>query len=301
VEGVVFDVQRYAIHDGPGIRTNIYLKGCPLRCWWCQNPEGIEQKLQLMYFEFKCLHCHLCASLCPKKAIEIDENDVHTIKREICDGCGICSSQCPSSALKLVGRRISVEHLLEEIKRDTLLYDASGGGVTFTGGEPFFQPEFLKEVLMACKELDIHTAVETSGFVSREILSSLMKDIDLFLHDIKLIEDEEHRIYTGVSNRLILSNIRFLVDSGRRKDIIIRLPVIPTITDTDHNVNGIAEFLASLKLEEIHLLPFHDVKEKYERLGMPYKMTVHSAPSQERMKEIKERFEEIGMKVVLYG
>jgi pyruvate formate lyase activating enzyme len=296
---MIFDIQRFAIHDGPGIRTNVFLKGCPLRCWWCQNPEGISSKPQIMYFEYKCLHCHLCVDLCPLQAIRIDKGDVHIIDRELCDGCGKCSDNCPSNALKLVGREYSVEEVMEEIRKDVTFFDSSGGGVTFTGGEPFFQPLFLKGLLEACKAEGIHTVVETSGFVSREILRKLMQYIDLFYHDIKLFDDESSSLYTGVPSKPILDNMRFLSESKR--NMVIRFPVIPTITDTEENIRGIAGFLSTLRVEEIHLLPFHDVAEKYARLGMPYKMRVHEAPSRERLKEIKEVFEGIGLKVVLYG
>lgn len=300
-KGVIFDIQRFAIHDGPGIRTNVFMKGCPLRCWWCQNPEGISPEPQVMYFEFKCIHCHFCQDICPLKAIEIDKEDVHVIRRNVCNGCGICAENCPSGALKLVGRVYTVEQLVEELKKDVPYYDSSGGGVTFTGGEPLFQPLFLKEALSACKELSIHTAVETSGFVSREVMKSLMGKIDLFLHDIKLLDEEESKYYTGVPSGPIVSNLKFLVESGRRKDIIARFPVIPTITDTEKNLSAIKDLLSDLRIEEIHLLPYHDVREKYERLGLPYRMEVSKGPSKERLSEIKRFFEEIGVKVVLYG
>lgn len=304
--GTIFDIQRFAVHDGPGIRTNIFMKGCPLRCWWCQNPEGQSPHPELMYFEFKCLHCHLCADICPLKAIKIVNKegggDIHIIDRDKCDACGVCSNSCPSGALKMVGEVYTVEQLMEKIKRDVPLYDASGGGVTFTGGEPLFQPQFLKEVLIACKDLGIHRAVETSGFVSRDVMRSLMRDIDLFLHDIKLMDDRESTLYVGAPSKPMLSNLKFLVESGRGKDVIIRFPVIPTITDTDRNVRRIADFLSALHdIEEIHLLPFHDVGEKYQRLGMQYKMTVHEPPSSERLEEIKEIFEDIGLRVIFHG
>lgn len=301
IKGIIFDIQRFAIHDGPGIRTNVFMKGCPLRCWWCQNPEGISPEPQVMYFEFKCIHCHLCQDICPLGAIKITGEDVHLIDRKICDGCGICAENCPSGALKLVGRAYTVEQFIEEIRKDVPYFDSSGGGVTFTGGEPFFQPDFLKEALAALKELDIHTAVETSGFVSREVMKSLMGKIDLFLHDLKLLDEEESRYYTGAPSGPIIRNIRFLVESGRRKDIIARFPVIPTITDTERNLGMMRDLLSELRIEEIHLLPYHDVREKYERLGIPYRMEVRKGPSKERLDQIKEFFEEEGLRVVLYG
>lgn len=299
--GVIFDVQRFAIHDGPGIRTNVFMKGCPLRCWWCQNPEGMSLEPQVIYFDFKCIHCHLCQDACPRGAIKLSEGDEHWIDRKLCDGCGICADNCPSGALKIVGKVYTVEQLLEEVKRDVPYYDSSGGGVTFTGGEPLFQPRFLAEVLSACKGLGIHTALETSGFAPREVVRSLMDKVDLFLHDIKLLDEEESRYYTGAPSGPIVSNIRFLVESGRREDIIARFPVIPTITDTDRNLTMIRDLLSDLGIGEIHLLPYHDVKEKYDRLGIPYRMEVRKGPSKERIDQIKGFFEEAGLRVVLYG
>ncbi|MEM0037134.1 MAG: glycyl-radical enzyme activating protein [Candidatus Korarchaeum sp.] len=299
--GIVFDIQRFAIHDGPGIRTNVFMKGCPLRCWWCQNPEGISPEPQVMYFEFKCIHCHLCCDACPRGAIGVTEGDLHVINRSLCDGCGICADNCPSGALKLVGKVYTVDQLMEEIKKDVPYYDSSGGGVTFTGGEPLFQPRFLGEVLSACRELGIHTAIETSGFVSREVMRSLVSKIDLFLHDIKLLDDEESKYYTGVPSGPMVGNLRFLVESGRRNDVIARFPVIPTITNTDKNLKMIRELLLDLGIEEIHLLPYHDVKEKYDRLGIPYRMEVRRGPSKEELNQVKRFFEEAGLKVVLYG
>jgi len=299
--GIIFDIQRFAIHDGPGIRTNVFMKGCPLRCWWCQNPEGISPEPQVIYFEYKCIHCHLCQDVCPLGAISVSAGDVHSIDRRVCNGCGLCAQNCPSGALKLVGRVYTVEQLIDEIRKDMIYYDSSGGGVTFTGGEPLFQPAFLRDVLSACKELGIHTAVETSGFASSDVVRSLIDKVDLFLHDVKLLDEEESRYYTGVPSGPIVRNLRLLVESGRRRDVIARFPVIPGITDTDKNLRMIRDFLSELGIEEIHLLPYHDVKEKYDRLGLPYKMEVRKGPSRERLDEIKRIFEEAGLKVVLYG
>jgi len=300
--GIIFDIKRYAIHGGPEIRTTVFMKGCPLRCIWCQNPEGISPKPEIMYFEYLCIRCHTCVNACPRGAISFDENNVQHIDRERRDGCGLCASLCPPSALKLVGRRITVEELVREIERDIVLYDNSGGGVTFSGGEPLFQPEFLREVLKACKERYIHTALDTSGYAPREVLKSVMPYVDLFLYDIKLVDDRNHEKYTGVSNKIIKENLKFLVENGRAKSIILRFPVIPGITDTEHNVRGWVRFLSELKgIEEIDLLPFHDVSEKFRRLDREYKMEVHHAPSEEILRWIKEEFENIGLKVKMHG
>ena len=301
-KGVIFDIKRYAIHDGPGIRTTVFMKGCPLKCCWCHNPEGISPKPELMYFEFKCIHCHTCVKVCPKNAITFDENEVQHIDREKCTGCGICSNACPTSALRLVGRVITVEELLEEIGKDVQLYDNSNGGVTFSGGEPLFQPQFLKEALKACKERYTHTALDTSGYAPREILKSIMPYVDLFLYDLKLADEKEHEKYTGVSNKLIKENLKFLVENGRAKNTILRFPVIPGITDTEWNVKGWVKFLSNLRgLQEIDLLPFHDVSEKFHRLDKEYRISIHHAPSEETLKWIKEEFESIGLKVKIGG
>lgn len=294
--GLIFDVQRYSIHDGPGIRTTVFFKGCPLRCWWCHNPEGIDSGKELMYFEYKCMHCGSCAHVCPMGAIEFD--GISIIRRSMCIACGSCSAACPSDALKLIGKEYTVGELMKEIERDVLYFDNSGGGVTFSGGEPLYQHEFLLEVLKECKKIDIHRTLDTSGFAPQEVLASVADYVDLFLYDLKLIDEKEHIKYTGVSNAQIKENLRFLVDHGRDKDVIIRFPVIPEITDTADNVEALAEFISSMKgLKEIDLLPFHDVSEKYNRLDKDYKMTVHKSPSRERLLAIKERFEGMGLYV----
>lgn len=294
--GLIFDVQRYSIHDGPGIRTTVFFKGCPLRCWWCHNPEGIDSGKELMYFEYKCMHCGSCAHVCPMGAIEFD--GIPIIRRSMCIACGSCSAACPSDALKLIGKEYTVGELMKEIERDVLYFDNSGGGITFSGGEPLYQHEFLLEVLKECKKIDIHRTLDTSGFAPQEVLASVVDYVDLFLYDLKLIDEKEHIKYTGVSNAQIKENLRFLVDYGRAKDVIIRFPVIPEITDTADNVEALAEFISSMKgLKEIDLLPFHDISEKYNRLDKDYKMTVHKSPSRERLLAIKERFEGIGLYV----
>jgi len=296
--GYIFDIKRFAVHDGPGIRTTVFLKGCPLRCWWCHNPEGISQKNELMFFGFKCIQCKICLHACTYGAITFE--DSQRIVREKCVGCGICSENCPTEALRLVGTHITVDELMLRIERDVLLYDNSNGGVTFSGGEPLLQHVFLKQVLQECKKRDIHTVLDTSGYAPKEAFFSVLDYVDLFLFDLKLAGDEEHKLYTGVSNKIIKDNLRMLVDLGRGNDVILRFPVIPGITDTEKNVNCLVEFVSELRgINEIDLLPFHDVSEKYNRLGMEYKMTVRQAPEREKLKQIKQKFQEAGLHVKL--
>ncbi len=295
--GLIFDILRFAIHDGPGIRTTVFMKGCPLRCWWCHNPEGISSKKELMFIEFKCIKCQTCAQVCTERAIYFkSDNSFPLINRKMCTGCGRCADACPTNAIRLVGRTISVDELIRELEKDALLYDKSGGGVTFSGGEPLMQASFLKEALKQCKEKGFHTALDTSGFVHPHVFENIIEYVDYFLYDVKLANEEEHKKYTGVSNKNIKENLKLLDEKG--KNVLLRFPVIPGITDTDRNITGILEFLSSLRwIREIELLPFHDVREKYKRLSKKYKMTNHKAPSQEAMKRIKEAFEKIGFSV----
>ncbi|HII67585.1 glycyl-radical enzyme activating protein [Thermococcus sp.] len=300
ISGIIFDIKRYAIHDGPGIRTTIFMKGCPLSCWWCHNPEGVSPKPELMYFEFKCIHCHTCVKVCPENAISFDENETQQIDREKCTGCGVCASACPTSALRLVGRVITVEELLTEIEKDIKLYDDSGGGVTFSGGEPLSQPKFLVESLKELKKRYIHTTVDTSGYAPKEVLKQILPHTDLFLYDIKLYDSGENEKYTGVPNDIIIENLKFL--TGQGKEVILRFPIIPGITDTDKNVKGWTNFISEIKgINEIDLLPFHDVSEKFRRIGREYKMTIHHRPPDEILKWIKEEFESIGLRVKIGG
>ena len=283
--GLIFDVQRYSIHDGPGIRTTVFFKDvlCGAggvitlrdRLW-----QGVD------VFQYKCMHCGTCTHVCPMGAIEFDGTPI--IRRSMCIACGSCSAACPSDALKLIGREYTVGELMKEIERDVLYFDNSGGGVTFSGGEPLYQHEFLLEMLKECKKIDIHRTLDTSGFAPQEVLASVADYVDLFLYDLKLIDEKEHIKYTGVSNAQIKENLRFLVDHGRAKDVIIRFPVIPEISDTADNVEALAEFISPMKgLKEIDLLPFHDISEKYNRLDKDYKMTIHKSPSRERLLAIK--------------
>lgn len=288
IKGRIFDIKRFAIHDGPGIRTTIFFKGCPLKCLWCHNPEGISSSKEIMYFEYKCIKCKTCEKVCPLKAIYF-EDEHHRIKREVCNGCEICDEKCPSGALKIVGRDVTPDELMKEIEKDTPLYDSSGGGVTFSGGEPLMQHKFLKEVLKRCKEKMIHTALDTSGFTKREILEFILPHVDLFLYDFKIFDDQKHMEFTGVSNRIIKENLKFLIK--KNKDVIVRIPLIPGIND-DEEVYKIFDFLSPFeKLKEVHILPYHDVREKYHRLGKNYLMEEKRDVPDKKIKEIRQIFE----------
>jgi len=297
VQGLIFDIKRFAVHDGPGIRTTVFMKGCPLRCHWCHNPEGIGRERELMFFAYKCLACRTCAGVCPAGAITFAGSG-QRLDRKKCTGCAMCSEVCPSGALQSVGRSIGLAELIDELERDILLYDNSGGGVTFSGGEPLLQHAFLREALKECRERGLHTALDTSGYAPEDVLAAVMNYVDVFLFDLKLADREEHLKYTGVSNEPIKKNLRLLVEAGRGGDIVLRLPVIPGVTDTEKNIAGLLELIGTLKnITRIDLLPFHDVREKYQRLGKEYKMPAGGAPAPEKMRHIKECFEKAGLTV----
>ncbi|MCS7216688.1 MAG: glycyl-radical enzyme activating protein [Candidatus Bipolaricaulota bacterium] len=291
--GIVFDIQRFSLHDGPGIRTTVFLKGCPLRCLWCHNPEGLSPKPELMFFDYKCLGCGTCARVCPEGALAQGAGAKPRLAREKCAGCGRCAEACPSGAWRLVGRTITVEELLSLLERDALLYDRSQGGVTFSGGEPLFQPDFLHAALAACKERRIHTAVDTSGYAPWDVFERIAPLTDLFLFDLKPMDEEAHRRYTGVSNRLIHANLRRLAELGR--PVRVRVPLIPGITDTEENLQALLALLGEVqgRILGVELLPYHDVAEKYQRLGKSYGMPSLSRPSEARLAELRARIAQV--------
>ncbi len=269
--GIVFDIKKFSIHDGPGIRTTVFLKGCPLACWWCHNPESQSIGVEIMLQERRCIRCGACVGECPNGAIMETEAGVQT-DLAVCTSCGECVPSCQSEARQLVGCEMTVREVLTDIRQDTLFYDQSDGGVTFSGGEPLSQHRFLTALLKSCREEELHIVLDTCGFASWEIFDAIRPYVDVFLYDLKLIDDEKHKKYTGVSNQLILSNLQALVMHDQQ--VIVRIPLIPGITDTEHNLRAIAEYLATLpNAVEINLLPYHDsARGKYARLGQLYKL-----------------------------
>jgi pyruvate formate lyase activating enzyme len=299
-DGMIFDIQKYAIHDGPGIRTTVFFKGCPLRCWWCQNPEGQDLKPELIYRKSRCIDCGECVKNCPQEAISLGAEHV-SINRENCVLCDNCSRVCPSDALSIAGKQMSVKEILEEIEKDMTFFNESGGGVTFSGGEPLLQHDFLNALLIECKERDIHTIVQTCGFAPYKIIDRVRDNVDLFLYDIKIMDDRKHRKYTGASNGHILENLKKLAENG--SSIVISFPIIPSINDDDENVTRIAQFIQPLpNIERVNLLPYHRAGiEKYKNLGKPYKLDRIQPPSNQRIKSIKEKIESFGIRVGVGG
>jgi pyruvate formate lyase activating enzyme len=298
--GIVFDIKKFSIHDGPGIRTTVFFKGCPLRCWWCHNPEGLAPEPELMFWANRCIRCHACLEVCAHGAISRDGNAVST-DAEKCVRCGACVAACYAEARQIVGREVTVAQVAAEIERDVPFYDESGGGATFSGGEPLLQGDFLLELLHACKARGIHTAVDTCGFAPWEVLDGLREVVDLFLYDLKLMDDARHREFTGASNALILSNLQAL--SQRGHDIIVRLPLIPSVNDDEENLRQMGSFLAALpNLIQVDILPYHGIGgEKYNRLNRSYDLPEVQPPSEERVAEIAQTLAGFGLRVNVGG
>ena len=298
--GIVFDIRRFSIHDGPGIRTTVFLKGCPLRCQWCHNPEGLNPGLEMMFWARRCIGCGACLPACPQGAISQD-GDVVSTDREKCTLCGTCVAACYTEARQIVGRRMSVAQVLAEIERDLPFYDESGGGVTFSGGEPLFQPDFVRALLRACKDKGIHTALDTCGFAPWEVLDSVRETVDLFLYDLKLMDEARHRRFTGVSNGPILSNLQALSQRGHA--IVIRVPLIPGINDDEENLRQTGAFAAALPhLLRVDLLPYHSMSgDKYDRLGRTYPLPETRPPSAGKVAGIVQMLRDFGLEVKAGG
>lgn len=269
MKGIIFDVQNYAIYDGPGIRTIIFLKGCPLKCDWCQNPESQKLSPEMSYFKEKCQLCEICVNACPNDALQLLNDEIKRDKA-LCTICGICSEMCPNQVMEIVGRNISVEELVEIVLRDKPFYDNSGGGTTISGGEPTMQINFLLELLKALKKQGIHTAIETCGYFNEDLIGELVKYVDLFLFDIKLIDNEKHKEFTDVSNEKILTNFSKILSKVGSERILPRIPLIPGVSTDVSTIQHIITFLHEINYNgQIHLMPYNKLtKTKYEKVGM---------------------------------
>jgi len=297
-KGLVFSIQRYSIHDGPGIRTTVFFKGCPLRCKWCSNPESMNPYPELMVRDARCNECGKCLEVCVPGAITLDKTSV-LVDRSRCDLCLKCVEVCFPSAIEITGQYMNVEEVVEECVKDELFYRNSGGGVTLSGGEPLYQPEFALELLKACKEKGLSTAIDTSGHASWEVLDKVLQYTDFVLYDIKHIDSEMHNSGTGVKNGLILKNLKRVVDTKRAK-VWIRIPVIPDFTDSEQYMERLTVFLTNMPVEKISLLGYHEWgRPKYGFVGREYPLDGSVSPSQERLQSLGDIIQSKGLEVTV--
>jgi len=279
-EGLIFDIQHYAVHDGPGIRTLVFLKGCPLECLWCCNPESQGFEPELTHNRLRCRSCFSCVKTCPHGAVQAGEAGP-VFDRAVCRACAspLCVDACPQGALALAGTRMSADQVMKRVSLDKAFYQNSGGGVTFSGGEPFAQPDFLEELLTRSRDLGIHTTVETCGLVDPRVLMRCEPFVDLFLFDLKTVDPGRHEQRTGAPNDIILENLRAL--AARRPDgVTVRVPLVPGCTDGEDNLRALGTLLTSLGLRRVELMPYHSLgADKYAALGRPYPLEGTRSPA----------------------
>jgi len=298
LKGLVFLIDRFVVEDGPGIRTTVFMKGCPLSCIWCHSPQSQSAAPQLAFYRNRCIGCGSCFRVCTKEAQIVSATD-RRVTWENCDNCGKCAEACPSKALEMVGEWLTVAQLMNIIGRDLVYYKNSGGGVTFSGGEPTAQREFLTACLQKCRDLGIHTALDTCGFAEWPVFEQVLPYIDLLLYDIKCMDSRKHEEFTGVSNDLILENLKRSSQQG--KSIWIRIPLIPGYNDSEENLSLIARFIGPLKgVKKVSFLPYNAATSvKYQLIGKNYPLE-HIAPhSKKRLKAFIQIFSRLGIRTEL--
>ena len=315
--GTIFNIQRFSIHDGPGIRTTVFFKGCSLRCFWCHNPEGLHLKPEIQFFSARCIGCGECVRTCPEGAQELLKDGTRIFHRDLCTVCGKCVETCFPGGLQMNGKAMSAAEVMAEVLQDRAFYETSGGGVTLSGGEPLLQPEFARQILARARDEGISTAIETTTNVRWELIEAIFPVTDLFMVDLKHLDDEKHRAVTGVTNRQILENAEKLV--ARHVPVIFRVPVVPTVNDTPEEIAAIASFVAGLHQKypavsphpgpnghknpadqqpDLELLPFHRMAgDKYASLAMPYQASSLESPSKEKMNELADVARKSGLRV----
>jgi pyruvate formate lyase activating enzyme len=296
MDTLVTNIQGYSIHDGPGIRTVVFFKGCGLECLWCSNPECISPKPEIGVVKALCTMCGKCAEVCPENAITFKADKPPRINRERCTGCGACSSVCSYQALVLYGKSMNVDEIYNAVARDKMFYDSSGGGVTVSGGEPLLQSQLVYDLFIKCRQAGIHTCIETSGCTAGSSLRQVLPYTDYVLYDLKHMNPDKHSRYTGKPNSRILSNAKIVTESGA--ETFFRMPLIPGINDEPQNIKDTADFLHSLGKNacRIELMPYHRLgKGKYESLGRKYNLPEVTVPEPEQIESVKNAFEEYGV------
>jgi pyruvate formate lyase activating enzyme len=298
--GTIFDIKKFAIHDGPGVRTTVFFKGCPLGCWLCHNPESQAFEPELMLRDGRCDRCGDCIDVCEPIAISLNETAVH-IDRARCDLCGNCVDVCLPEAIEIAGRQVTPEEVMREIEKDFVYYDESDGGVTFSGGEPLSQADFLVDLLALCKARGIRTAVDTCGYLAHDIFRMVAANVDLFLYDLKIIEDCRHTEFTGYSNQSIHENLRWLADNER--PVIVRFPLLPGINDDEENVGALAILVSSLSNRyPVDVLPYHKAGvDKYARLDKEHRLPELDPPTEERIEQVVRQLKEYELQVTVRG
>jgi len=301
ISGTIFNVQRFSIEDGPGIRTTVFMKGCPLRCVWCHNPEGLEKKKQLMWFDVRCIGARDCLEACPVGALELTPNGM-IIDRELCDGCGRCQEACPAAAIEVVGRDVTVREVFDEVVRDEAFYRNSGGGLTVSGGEPTMQPRFVTELFSLARTAGIPTALDTCGYCSHEVLEKLLCLADMAMLDLKLMDEAKHIELTGVELAPVLESGRVITRAS--KPLWVRTPIIPGCTDSEENIGEIADFISRElgTVERWDLLSFNNTcGSKYSRLGMRWELEDAPLIEKSKMESLATVARQSGCKVEWAG
>lgn len=298
---LIFDIKRYAINDGPGIRITIFLKGCPLSCKWCHNPESQSPEVQKLYTVSKCIGAKDCIEICPNNALTLSPEGIIT-DSEVCNLCGKCAEVCPTKAIEMSGIKSDVNEIVKIIERERVLFDQSGGGVTISGGEPLMYPDFLIGLLKACGEKNIHRTVDTSGFADTETVLKVAQHTDLFLYDLKMMDSKKHKKWTGIGNQLILKNLKILAET--KSNINIRIPLIKNVNSDKKELSEMAKFITELpgEISKVNLLPYHNfAANKYIKMGSNYDKLKMEEPSEKEQNQAIDIFKQFGIDAEVGG